>query len=71
MEIEITKEYLFTWHGGGKIIDGKAHWPVYLRVHVPKFHAWNLIYTMLRQIESNETTIVFSAMGEMLEDRGE
>ena len=51
--------------GGGKATKEGSHWPDCLTLSMPRFYAWELLYSLIAQLRSSEVTVTFSNCGKL------
>ena len=59
------KVHIFEFHGGKITVDGKSQWPDAFNISIPKFLAWDMIHSILHQLQRDEETIIYSTCGKL------
>ena len=59
------KVHKFEIHGCNIIKEGKCNWPDYLNITMDSYHAWNIVNSILSQLQDKEEVIVYSTVGKL------
>ena len=59
------KGHTFEFNGGGITNEGKTHWPDCVNFSAPPHIAWNLVRSLLSQLEEGTEMVEFSGCGKL------